>query len=131
MKLSEAIRLGATISKQICGQLMDSEGNTCAIGSALVACGAKEMMARRAYVLFPLLAQRVPIPNVITGRYADVRNLNADVYSIITHLNDVFGWTREQIADWVETVEAQHPEFNAAPAEAVKEPVSEPQTVAA
>jgi hypothetical protein len=39
MKLSEAILLGSTLGKQLFDEAVDDEGNTCALGAAMLAIG--------------------------------------------------------------------------------------------
>lgn len=107
MKLSEAIRLGAMLSPGGHGHLY-LFGKTCALGAALEARGEllKKISAEtstrnydRLDELWPVLTSDAAHPG--TGGIDTLR-------SVIWSLNDVFGWTREQIADYVETIEAQH-----------------------
>lgn len=50
--------------------------------------------------LFPLLTEIVEHP-------ASSGHGHYRVWFIIVRLNNDYGWTRERIADWVETIEAQ------------------------
>jgi hypothetical protein len=108
MRLSEAMRLGALLHPQCFGDF-HVQGGSCALGAACDAVGlatgresfdayAALTFASRLASAFPVLARRdVRCP--VTGQ------LVADVGTIIIRLNDLEHWTREQIADWVETLE--------------------------
>ena len=120
MKLSEAIRLGAMNSPQIKGGYMDGEGR-CALSAACDAAGIGSVEAlhggRRVLdypkleETFPLLAKYVCPPGTTST--------TDEVQMIIWSLNDYNGWTREQIADWVETIENQQEQEQAPAAELV------------
>lgn len=102
MKLSEAIRLGAMIRPQGSGVYF-SLGRSCALGAAFEACGATaydEGFATSGDYLFSILRMWAPCPACVYDHHR--------LGFVVTHLNDHHGWTREQIADWVETIEAQH-----------------------
>lgn len=99
MKLSEAIRLGSMATEQQFGWCGDLEsGKTCALGAVFVAVGEnytyEDMKAK-----LPLLAFTESAPCPQCGRCGD------SSFATIPHLNDHHRWTREQIADWVETIE--------------------------
>lgn len=98
MKLSDAIRLGAMLHPQCFGTMdaADEESGaivaTCALGGAMQA----------GYQLHPVYATPpVPCPVVDRSTCFDM-----NLYAMVTHLNDWHRWTREQIAAWVETIEA-------------------------
>lgn len=105
MKLSEAIRLGAMLTPQGIGGYFDQVG-TCALGAASEALGmvpAIEETNGRPHVpynelsaVYPWLERQVMHP---------VRGEELSGCVVIYTLNDVNCWTREQIADWVESVE--------------------------
>jgi hypothetical protein len=106
MKLSAAIRIGSMTTKQIIGLAHDGGNGRCAIGAALDAAG--EQPAKRPESngnFMPMwslrLRQLFPIARVTLG--------DMDVCQTIWHMNDSGRFTREQIADWVETIEAYHP----------------------
>lgn len=103
MRLSEAIRLGAMLNPQGWRRLKDFDGSTCAIGAALEAVGHKiiggEADYRAARQAFPILCWFAP-----RGMFGPT------VFETVWHLNDASGKTREQIADWVETLEPQEVE---------------------
>lgn len=118
MKLSEAIRLGAMDRPQ-CVRVMTDGHAVCAMGSALVALGRLDLGNQEpAYdflkARFPVLTRVVASP--LGG---DVRN----VISQIIVLNDDAGWTREAIANWVETIEDAQAPVVGCEDEAAMEPV--------
>lgn len=121
MKLSEAIRLGSMMKPQGFYRLFDHRGHTCAMGAACEAIGVdlQEMFALSVHVgsakimnkyiesgWGELIRQQAPCPECGF----------IDGYLPITHLNDTHRWTREAIADWVETIEDAQPALQ--PAEA-------------
>lgn len=106
MKFSEAIRLGAMLDQQAYGHL-DKDG-TCAMGAALKAAGLNVWDFVSPYDAarerFPILNVDAAIPPAYRDRYCNSRS-HAPVDAIVVGLNDQMRWTREQIADWVETIE--------------------------
>lgn len=104
MKFFQAIRLGAMLKPQGFGRLIDG-GATCAMGAALDACGVLGDVRSNSEVVvaaaarWPCVLQDVECP------------IDADAHGalvcIVVHLNDDHHWTREQIADWVETIEGK------------------------
>lgn len=105
MKLSEAIRLGAMMHPQCFENHseFDSHANviaTCALGAA----------DQAGYVLSGV---RRACPQ---GCFVCPACGNETIYLdyAIAHLNDYHNWTRERIADWVETLEAHAPEPSSA-----------------
>lgn len=110
LKLSEAIRLGAMLKPQGSGWLHDVERQTtCAIGAALDASGILCNDYDVAYTHFPLLTMpATECPAAADGRCAYhpiIGVVRGNVADVIIGLNDSHKWTREQIADWVETIE--------------------------
>jgi hypothetical protein len=107
LPLSEAIRLGAMLGKQCFGRLHWSKKGgvhrrSCAIGSALDATGIKTPDALDlAYPRLLTIYRPCPIGCPRTTRFS------ADTCGVIAHLNDDHRWTREQIADWVESLERE------------------------
>lgn len=100
MKLSEAIRLGAMLKPQAHGRI-DAVTSSCALGAAADALGMKPTIKR--YVWLSRQYQFLLEPAHCSRCHA----LFVDcVMDMIYHLNDSHGWTRERIADWVETLEA-------------------------
>lgn len=109
LKLSEAIRLGARLKPQ--GRtFLTHDGRTCAVGAALDVCGRLDADAPEsknwhvAEMLWPWAAVVIPerIVHPVTGQA-----YGATALRLITSLNDLHDWTREQIADWVATIEPQ------------------------
>lgn len=111
LKLSEAIRLGAMLTPQGFGNDALSGEARCALGAAAAAAGMQCIFTLHLLVeRWPFLHTEVAYPTsthrrirLETTRAGDLLLLR----SAIWRLNDVSGWTREQIADWVETIEAQ------------------------
>lgn len=101
MKLSEAIRLGAMLKPQGFG--LDSVNwpvseQTCAVGAALHAVSSP--IGRDLFKVFPIARDLVVCPAC---------NKRAEHgCCIVAHVNDVHRWSREQIADWVESIERTH-----------------------
>lgn len=100
MRLSEAIRLGAMLKPQGFGVLRDASGATCALGAALDAIGHGENYTA-AYIEFPIC--RASLIHPVRG------GASIGMYVLMT-LNDDHRWTREQIADWVQTIEERETE---------------------
>lgn len=96
MKLSEAIRLGAMLSPQnfFFGDVVSS----CALEAACDALGIAREQWERLDEQFPEMQSSVQCPGCVRIDEA---------IDIAYHLNDSHEWTREQIADWVATIEAQ------------------------
>jgi hypothetical protein len=138
MKLSEAIRLGAMMRPQAFGALQRTRRKywvfgepvrqSCALGAAIEAiggCGAR--------VEFANTDQETLRGNVKAGEQITIleappewTELSAktlcpvcaepdSVRRLITHLNDTHRWSREAIADWVATIEAQCASHEAEP----------------
>lgn len=109
MKLSEAIRLGATVSPQHFGSYADGNGGTCALGSAALAIGIDpirmDISDDESAIddAFPALGRYSRCP--AHGCLLLNPNAGFPVGVLIPHLNDRHRWTREQIADWVQTIE--------------------------
>lgn len=95
MRLSEAIRKGAKLRPQLRGIGLTNGVATCALGAAhesiwgFVTDDGESY--RRLRNLFPFLDERM-----------DTAFGPSDVLGQIYYRNDIKGWTREEIADWVE-----------------------------
>lgn len=101
MKLSDAILLGAMSTPQGVGttsSLANSE-KTCALGAAAFASGLRCGMGQDIQDRFPILREMVPFP--------PKPQCKEIVYCCVMALNDEYRWTREEIAGWVATLEAQ------------------------
>jgi hypothetical protein len=128
MKLSEAIRLGAMIRPQAFGEYQVM-GRSCALGAAMDAlgipvCDQSDFLDAELDQLFPtcaLKAQCCPVRDC----HRELDPPERFIGSVVIHLNDHHRWTREQIADWVETVEpaADDPRVTPSPSDAVREDV--------
>jgi hypothetical protein len=105
MRLSEAIRLGAMVTSPLKGAFTSVDGSACAIGAALIAVGqlkagtpsygahhCKEAAER----LWPEFYGQPQIACPVCG---------AQKRFLVAHINNAHDWTREQIADWVESIE--------------------------
>lgn len=103
MKLSEAIRLGAMMKPQAFGSFYDN-GGSCALGAACDALGIDPNLETQ-FLFVPDKIGYSVCPECGMTRFQ--RNTAEDDAYLIVHLNDIHRWTREQIADWVETIEAQ------------------------
>lgn len=108
MKLSEAMRLGAMLKPQAFGISFDGRG-TCALGAAMDALG-------KLGTSIWIIQLR---PDIRRFQVADCpvcgRVFNANGNQTIPHLNDDHKWTRERIADWVESLECAAEETAATP----------------
>jgi hypothetical protein len=107
MKLSEAIRLNGMSKPQGFGvDSMRSLEAPCALGGALQSVGRQGTDPDRPGRNYELVREIWPwlvVPDTNCPDCAGCGN----VLSIIWHLNDVHLWTRQQIADWVATIEPQ------------------------
>jgi hypothetical protein len=97
MKLSEAILLGAMMSPQAFRALFRDEG-ACALGAALLAVGPISEPAIRSVL------KRWPWAMTVSTDCPGCGH-SCPVFGVITHLNDTHRWTREQIAEWVASIE--------------------------
>lgn len=95
VKLSQAIREGATLRPQAFDSFFDGDCS-CALGAAAEAVGANDEMTPRQ--ILRLLENHWPGLLVVEG---DVR-VQTKLYCKITRLNDIEKRTREEIADILE-----------------------------
>ena len=95
MKLSEAIRLGAMLGPQGFGLSKDREGDgtLCANQAAMVALGLVRIWQHQTAYL-PVGCPACECKGMLGAVVANC-------------LNDRHRWTREQIADWIATLEPQ------------------------
>ena len=104
MTLSEAMKLGSMTGPQVFDGAFDFRtSGSCAMGSVAIATGHRYCGADGWKVIidtFPILRQRGLCPVERCKSYP-----STTVQSTIVHLNDDHRWTREQIADWIETLE--------------------------
>ena len=110
MRLSEAIRLGAMLKPQTTGHYRKA-GATCALGAAADAAGIKRDMGNKLFLRFPILSiedwPEPPVKIYLDPWAVDTHN-RMSLYTVIWRLNDDAELTREQIADYVATIEARH-----------------------
>jgi hypothetical protein len=105
VKLCDWMRLGAMSSPPRKDGLMDGDGR-CALSAAADAMGIAPIFLESMgewSVNYAALSDRFPILEgwVIHPVKGEWRSLTGVIFS----LNDTCGWTREQIAEWVETLE--------------------------
>jgi hypothetical protein len=118
MKLSEAIREGIKMDgPQIRGQFFHFGWNMevlgcCALGAALLGIG-KDPKTGACYILetFPTLKTKAfELPQGIftidVEKWSKGEGYNCPILlnHVIVYLNDKAEWTREQIADWLESI---------------------------
>lgn len=118
-RLSEAIRAGAKLHPQCFGKLFLADRHpigeqpwriggqivaTCALGAASEALGEDllQLQEDNLHLHYPWGTDYVNCPTC-TAAHA------GPVFSIIAHLNDFHKWTREQIADWIESIDPTEP----------------------
>lgn len=109
MTLSDAIRLGAMLKPQAYSDL--SHHGTCALQAAAEALGMESVEANCPYVE---LQEAYPFLNAPGCCPACGRVYHT--MAVIWHLNDHHTWTRESIAEWVDTIEHAQPTSTEAPA---------------
>lgn len=107
MKLSEAIRLGAMLGPQRFDGKSNDEG-ACALEGAARAAGLVDWKCNDMQVCFPILLRDVPYPSIVPDHLREDHDKES-VEEIIWVLNDSLRCTREQTADWVETLETPVP----------------------
>ncbi len=109
-KFSQAIRLGALQSAKATRCFVDADGSTCAIGAALLAAGM--FVNENAHFDFgfgnasygeivEFLQKRFTLPLMASHPVTGTRY---DLVAVIVNLNDLRGWSRERIADWLESI---------------------------
>lgn len=92
-KLSDAIRIGASGTKQCFGKYSTAPGETCAIGAAKLAVLGDPHGSDGEF------SERIPLDSVVFHPFTRKwRNVGA----VVVSLNDDHEWSREKIADWLE-----------------------------
>lgn len=95
MRLSTAIREGAKTGPQIRYKMFGPQGRSCALGAAAIVVSDGNLC---------LLTSKFPIlSRIVTGPIC--AQMTAPIDLIIVRLNDDCLWSREKIADWVESLE--------------------------
>ena len=99
MKLSTAIRIGSMTTKQVILSGNDGQNGRCALGAAVDALGVTPQSG--------VIGQAVELFPILQGTYQSLRmgKFRFGMALAITSMNDCMGWSREQIADWVEKIE--------------------------
>jgi hypothetical protein len=116
LSLSDAIRLGSLLSDPgITGEMFEG-GDRCALGAACDAVGLPPMRVIRrgrewSGVPYTVLEESYPI--LKHGVRHPLREERVRMTDVIWELNDSCGWTRWQIAQWVEWIERIRPAFDA------------------
>jgi hypothetical protein len=99
MKLSEAIRDGAKRRRQVYGVGSKDEGS-CALGAAREAMTGtwfgNSCVITWAGMTFPHFPNQQPCPAC---------GIEKSFPGVVAHINDHHQWSREAIAEWVETIE--------------------------
>lgn len=108
MKLSEAILLGSTLRPQIKGFLF-ADGRSCALGAAAEAMGAQPKDRPSSW---ELIRDEWPWTQTLSFRCPACWRPKgtSKALTLITHLNDFHGWTRQCTAVWVASVEPKEDE---------------------
>lgn len=96
MRLSDAIRLGAMLKPQGRRAMLNMFDETCALGAALDAVGALDIISGTTDVV-----QQWRWVEALTVRCPVCGAQDVVVLDCVIHLNDYHRWTREAIADWV------------------------------
>lgn len=102
-KLSALMRQGAALHPQGYGAYRERIGDklcTCAIGATLEAAGSWEYDGPFT-VLYRALGHGIA-GEFVHASYDDEKGI--DLFGIIINLNDDAKWTREEIADWLESI---------------------------
>lgn len=116
LTLSEAIRLGAMIRPQGYGSFV-RDGASCALGAAAEACGIGADDFEAVGAMWPWTLRRIFTIEFISGHDWSHQQCLVDAREVIWRLNDVHGWTRERIADYVELLEKRLECVDAVPAQ--------------
>lgn len=110
MRLSEAIRLGAMWSPPRFDGWMDTE-HRCALGAACDAVGIPATNTHMNRAGIDYRALRARFPQLMCHANAEMFGVTTfgTLESAIVRLNDLRLMTREQIAEWVATIEPAEP----------------------
>lgn len=106
MKLSEAMREGAKLRPQGFGsyfQPVAGDFFSCAIGAAYEGIVGK-LDKRPDYMRSETIEHEAAFDMFDVEVINPVRNIRRNLHETIACLNDDEKWTREQIADWLETI---------------------------
>lgn len=107
MKLSEAIRCGAAETEQAFGKFLncdDGHVTCCALGAAAY-CFGKDVPNLSCEIYYTIKEHvGVDLLDDIRVAHPIDEGSTGDLEGIIIELNDTHHWSREAIADWVESV---------------------------
>lgn len=106
MKLSEAIREGAKNAPQSFGAYSNAKGATCALGAAYEGLSGKRLPPSTTSGVLGWLAELLDYDLCdihLHDPRPDSEGYVVPLNAMIFGLNDGSHWTREQIADWLET----------------------------
>lgn len=107
MKLSTAIRKGCELSSyQVKGHYFDGEGGSCALGAAALACGSVTQKAGKPEYVNPNFNTAFPVLHVDDVIHPETEE-RQKMSIILVSLNDEYDYSREEVADFVESWE-QH-----------------------
>lgn len=109
LSLSQAIRLGSMLAPQAFGVPVSADGGRCVVLTAVLACGVDLRLGTGwgpLRSMFPIASVMATCPHARCGGEIDY---TGDVLGVMIHMNDAHHCTRETIADWVATIEAQQP----------------------
>jgi hypothetical protein len=100
--LSSAIRAGSALGPQAFDRWFGKNGATCALGAARVAeFGLEHEGGIDLGAIWPYcITAYASCPDGGCSEYGKVR-----IFGLVVHLNDFHRWTRDQIADWLESEE--------------------------
>lgn len=116
VKYSEAIRLGSMLRPQAFGVGFDGVA-TCANGAAREAVGKLNCDDYQMRHYFPICETQMEYCPICRDQ-----TMVPNLAGCVAHLNDDHGWTREQIADFVQAIELQ--QADAAVGMSLTEPVA-------
>lgn len=113
MKLSAAMRIGSMTTRQIKCMWSDGGNGRCALGAVAEACGFKDFInghgcSNETMRKFPELDEPIVYPEFDSVNFIGYGIINPTVMPLgtaIASLNDIEGWSRDRIADWIETLE--------------------------
>lgn len=103
MKLSEAIRDGARLHPQTTRYFRD-DNSTCALGAAYVAISGSLPPMHTDPETNEWEVNNGLVSNVLHANFPFLRDNDYELWGDITERNDKEGQTREQIAEWLESI---------------------------
>lgn len=108
--LADAIRLGSTFRPQ-CHLALYREGRSCALGAAGEALGVQLHEPHNHDLwdtIWEAIEKRCGRSILCRKVFDPITGDKGRLVTIITKLNDICLWSREEIADWVQQQEEQH-----------------------